>query len=210
MSSDGLFDLGPDSPVTIPDDVALSARVPRTLRAEVLAEQARAGDEAISDTVRRLLRLGLGAVRSTVAFEAAEAAGGALREPDGTRRPLTPVADLHPRTHSPGAATEHHAARYAWPRVGSKLRELIGYIYSSGERGVTSDEAVVAIGFSGQRRLHDLKRGGWVIVALDETGAPIRRETRRGALADVYVLSAAALERVRGDRAAADHANTRA
>lgn len=193
MTDEPLFPAPAGEP-RIPDDVTLSARVPREQRARVIAEQHRAGDATLSDTVRRLLNLGLNRVN-------ADALGAALEHRAGGRLELNPLGSLDtaPPSHSRGPATEKTAAAHAWPRAGTKRRELLGYVYAAGDRGVTSDEATTVIGYSGQRRLHDLKAGGWVEVLTDENGQPVRRNTRRGAPADVYVLTPAARAELRAE-----------
>ena len=109
--------------------------------------------------------------------------------------------DERPRSHRGDPDTSGDAARKAWPRANTQRREVLRLLHEAGPRGLTGDEineAVQGVGTSyqnGQRRLSDLKRGGWACERRDENGVAIERRTRAGAWARVYVLSAAARNR---------------
>lgn len=115
---------------------------------------------------------------------------------------LAAVDDLAVPSHADGPETERLAAAYAWPRAGSSRWKIIEHLLEVGHAGATSDELVRDLRmYSAQRRLHDLKRGGWVEVdqvVNEETDELVdrRRKTRQGAYADVYVLSSAAKARI--------------
>jgi hypothetical protein len=86
--------------------------------------------------------------------------------------------------HSDDPNTSIAAALFNYPRVGTQRWRVLWEIVAAGSDGRTSDELVVKLSmYSAQRRLHDLKRGGWV------TGTGRTRATRRGAQAEVYVAS---------------------
>lgn len=177
---DSLFPVdGTDRTVALRDDVTLSARVPADLRRRYI-EVARRSGATLSDVVREALTAWVNTPGRNL--------GG---------------LDHAPRSHRDGPDTEKQAAAHAWPRAGNKRRELLEVIRNAEPAGITSDEAVLAIGYSGQRRLHDLKAGGWVEpdVTTDDAGnmIPRRRKTRRGAWADVYRLTPAALERLKAE-----------
>ena len=182
-------------------DTTIAARVTHDLRTDLEAAQALAGDHDLSDTIRRLLR-------TAVDLELA----GQPPAPGGLSRPTSGLIgsaatnttglsnlDAQPRSHRHGPATEHAAAQFTWPRAGTGRRALLAELELRVD-GITSDEAVQRCGYSAQRRLHDLKAGGWVQVALDEHGQPRRRKTRRGAFADVYILTPAAIIELVNDR----------
>lgn len=111
---------------------------------------------------------------------------------------LTGLDDPPPaRSDAPDTSKMAAAAAAAWPTARNSRRRVLEAIASAGDEGRTSDELVVQLSmFSAQRRLHDLKRGGWVVVAHGDGGKPRRRKTRHDSWADVYVLSPAAKKKL--------------
>lgn len=158
-------------------DASVAARVPQDLRDDLETLAEREGLADLSPLIRRYLR---------------EGADRDLGRGDAPATGLLASLDTRPRAHTGGPATERDAARFAWPTANNAKRELLEHLRRLGGAGVTSSEAVELVGYSGQRRLNDLKHGGWVEVLHDRDGQPVRRKTPRGAWADVYVLTPAA------------------
>lgn len=118
--------------------------------------------------------------------------------------------DEAPASHHGDPNTSRRAAKDAWPRANTQRRIVLGLLHASGARGLTGDELNEKLGGvgasyqNGQRRLSDLKRGGWVDERRDSHAVPLAdneqagptgrvdRKTRAGAWARVYVLTAAA------------------
>lgn len=195
--------------MTATRNASIAARVPQDLRDELEARvdelKARGATYDggrpvdLSYVVRHALRYALGRAVFHDLDRPPSVDAGSI----GDR--LTPLAELAaPAAHSNGTETERLAARDAWPRAESQARKVLELVdrrsppQPDARDGVTSDEAVAEVGYSAQRRLHDLKRGRWV-EPLELDGQRVRRRTRRGALADVYVLTAAARRELRAE-----------
>lgn len=187
-------------------DATIAARVPHELRTELEAkrDELRAAGVHYPDgreaDLSYVIRVGL---RSYLDLGVARA--GAMPPADLTAvsRETLGRLDGRPRAHHDGPETARIAAALAWPAAETARRKVLEAIAKAGVDGRTSDELVVELRmFSAQRRLHDLKRGGWVRpkmgLALDTKGGvvrtakPVRRLTRHKRPADVYVLTAAA------------------
>lgn len=208
-------------------DSTIAARVPHEFREELEAkvdEFRKAGigyPDGRQADLSYVIRIGLRAYLDSRAAMRPGLEGGlfaTVRDGGGWTGPGVPVApatsdealpglgDLDVPSHTDGPETEKLAAAAAWPASGNSRRRIVNALYSRGGdavngEGYTADELIVELRmYSAQRRLHDLKRGGWVEVAHDaEAEGPVRRKTRRGAWADVYVLTPAALERRRAE-----------
>lgn len=108
--------------------------------------------------------------------------------------PSTPRRGLHQR---PGAAaeTQIRAAVMVTPKTGTQRRLVLDLIAVRLDYGATDDEMQVLLDWDGstQRpRRVELHRDGWIVKS------EIRRRTRKGELAVVWVLSPAGREQHRG------------
>ena len=194
--SDRLFDPPPPEDA---GDRTVAARVPLELRRE-LEERARLEDVDLSTIIRRALEAHLRPPNPagphptyTVApgSRAVLSAAGAL----GSLNTLPP-------SHAGDPGTSRTAAALAWPEAGHKRRLLLEEVARRPD-GMTSDEAVLFLGYSGQRRLHDLKRAGYVEPLLDEAGRAVTRDTRRGRPAEVLTVTPLARKRLEREARAA-------
>lgn len=102
-----------------------------------------------------------------------------------------PDAPAIGRSHAIDPGTSRRAAALNAPRAGTQRGQCLAAIAAAGEHGATWDELEVTLGmYSAQKRVSELKLTGWI----EPSG---RRPTRRGALAEAYVLTAKAREWMR-------------
>lgn len=171
-------------------DVTIAARVPLSLRTDL---------EALRDEFagRGELRADGGPLDLSVVIRraCAEYVDRNLRNArPGTLESLAG----RPRSHRGGPITEQEAAEGAWPRANTQRRRALELVRDAGNEGRTGDELdeLLAAGvYNGRRRLSELKAAGWVEVRRHLTVdgyVPIRRKTRAGHAAEVYVLTPAA------------------
>lgn len=189
-------------------DVTIAARVAPDLRADLEAVAAKLGDKDLSIVIRRAC-----AEYADKVLERGDAGPGGLLDPvevaarNGLAAGPLGLATLNgsPRAHVNGPATSKEAAAAAWPRANTQRRRAVELLLATDPRGMTGDELDAELGgYNGRRRLSELKAGGWVEplrvrVATRDVGtefAPLRRKTRNGAYAEVYVLTAAARVRL--------------
>lgn len=192
-------------------DDTIAARVPHDLRAELEArrdELARAGVHYpdgrpvdLSYVIRVGLRAFLDGVVTLDGLRHNAMYGPGYGDPGRMAEALT----AKPRAHTDGPDTAKIAAALAWPTAEGNRRRVLLAVANAGSEGRTADELVTGLRmYSAQRRLHDLKRGGWVRPKRrpgdTRKGEPltvtVKRETRHGRPAEVYVLTAAAETRL--------------
>lgn len=203
-------------------DVTIAARVPLALRTDleaVLEELRRQGRHKVDGgelDLSAVIRIAAGELRDRVlggrgellTYSSVETSARLLPDPEGdaARRLRLGSLDGKPATHRRGTETERMASHAAWPRATSQRRRALELLEAAGNDGLTGDELDVALErqgggtYDGRRRLSELKAGGWVEAARDVNRAPIRRRTRRGQWADVYVIAPAAVIRLAEDR----------
>jgi hypothetical protein len=159
-----------------------------------------------------------GALTPEAINRALEAIGATLRvtEGNGVEICYREPGDLgslngRPAAHAGDPETSHRAAVAAWPRANTDRHRALELLYAAHPLGMTGDELDVELEakgsapYSGRRRLSELKGAGWVKVRRAHGPSAVfenvRRRTRTGAEADVYVLTDKA--RARFDRAKA-------
>lgn len=99
---------------------------------------------------------------------------------------LEPIGQLG-LWHAVDPSTSREAALDNFPRAGNQASMILEAMAAAPERDWTFVELTIELGmYSAQKRLSDLKRGGWV-----KTNGE-RRATTTGSLAECYVLSDAA------------------
>lgn len=180
-------------------DATIAARVPRELRDELEAKRDELAAAGVHYPDGRPVDLSY-VIRVGLRHYLDEPPGPLAAEGAVSRETPLGRLDTRPRAHRDGPETGRIAAALAWPGAESSRRKVLDAVRRAGAEGRTSDELVVELRmFSAQRRLHDLKRGGWVRPrqeGVNEGGKfiirPVRRLTRHKRPADVYVLTAAA------------------
>lgn len=91
--------------------------------------------------------------------------------------------------------TSREAALVNYPHSGSQREALLWMVHDAGERGLTFDEARALGLYAADRRLPELRRGGWIepkmLPGLEPGDRPdeSKRQTRHGADATVYILT---------------------
>lgn len=192
-----------------PRDVTIAARVPLALRTDleaVLVELRRQGRHKVDGSeldLSAVLRIAAGELRDRVLGDV----GTLTESAEGIAARRLGRLDGKPPTHRHGPETERMASNAAWPRANSQRRAVLALLEAAGNDGLTGDELDAELErlgtggtYDGRRRLSELKAGGWAEPARDVNRAPIRRRTRRGQWADVYVVTPAALVKLGEER----------
>ena len=102
------------------------------------------------------------------------------------------------------SGTSRSAALDNYPRSGSQRARVLNTLWRFGRQvGCTDDELFtildeLPVNAIRPRRV-ELVRGGWVEARVDEDGEPIRRGTRAGSLAQVWIPSRQTWAYMRGD-----------
>lgn len=190
-------------------DVTIAARVPLALRTDLeavrveLVRQGRTKVDGDELDLSAVVRIGLGELRDRVLAGRGELLTYSSGE---TSARLLPLDRMAPAAQVNGPATSKEAARAVFPRRQTQRRRVLELLEAAGNRGHTGDELddLLGVTYSGRRTLSELKRGGWVevrraMLASGKSG-PVRRTTRLGNAAEVYVLTPAALVRLGQER----------
>lgn len=203
-------------------DVTIAARVPLDLRTdlEAVRDRLKSTDPAI-DLSRVIRRACTEFVDRELARGPGSGPGGLLSPAEaniegGARRLGRALGrlDTEPATHVHDPATSKAAARAAWPKAGRRRRKVLDALLAAGNEGRTADELDQELdlpNYDAARALNEVKRAGWAEAKRelrDTPGGevrrePVRRRTRRGNMADVYVLTPAAVVRLANENRAA-------